>query len=141
MLRRLSVVVLLLCACHTSARRHDAPAQRVVSLLPSFTELLFAIGAGDRIDVLGFFSRQITGAEAVTRVLVRDAPVLTVDRTGGSVALTLEVTPSAALLLHEAQALGARPFVTLRSAQATGEVPAGFSDSELAQKVARALER
>src|SRR5438445_8959172 len=26
-----------------------APAQRVVSLLPSFTELLFAIGAGDRL--------------------------------------------------------------------------------------------
>src|SRR5881296_828355 len=26
-----------------------APAQRIVSLLPSFTELLFAIGAGDRI--------------------------------------------------------------------------------------------
>lgn len=49
MLRRLSVVVLLLFACHPSARRHDAPAQRVVSLLPSFTEILFAIGAGDRI--------------------------------------------------------------------------------------------
>ncbi len=49
MLRRLSVVVLLLFACHTSARRHDAPAQRVVSLLPSFTEILFAIGAGDRV--------------------------------------------------------------------------------------------
>jgi ABC-type Fe3+-hydroxamate transport system substrate-binding protein len=48
-LRRLSVVVLLLFACHASARRHDAPAQRVVSLLPSFTEILFAIGAGDRI--------------------------------------------------------------------------------------------
>src|SRR6059058_4377463 len=26
-----------------------APAQRVVSLLPSFTEILFAIGAGDRV--------------------------------------------------------------------------------------------
>src|SRR5437870_8049185 len=26
-----------------------APAQRIVSLLPSFTELLFAIGAGDRL--------------------------------------------------------------------------------------------
>jgi ABC-type Fe3+-hydroxamate transport system substrate-binding protein len=49
-LRRLSVVVLILFACHTSARRHDTPpAQRVVSLLPSFTELLFAIGAGDRV--------------------------------------------------------------------------------------------
>ena len=100
-----------------------------------------AARAGDRIDVLGFFSRQITGGEAVTRILVRDAPVLRVDRTGGSVALTLEVTPSGALLLQEAQALGARPFVTLRSAQATAELQAGFSDSELAQKVARALER
>ena len=100
-----------------------------------------AARAGDRIDVLGFFSRQITGSEAVTRILVRDAPVLRVDRTGGSVALTLEVTPSGALLLQEAQALGARPFVTLRSAQATAELQAGFSDSELAQKVARALER
>jgi len=50
-LRRLSVVVLIVfCACHTSARRHDtAPAQRIVSLLPSFTEILFAIGAGDRV--------------------------------------------------------------------------------------------
>src|SRR5262245_29459559 len=49
-LRRLSVAVLLVFACHTSARRHDtAPAQRVVSLLPSFTEILFAIGAGDRV--------------------------------------------------------------------------------------------
>src|SRR5881392_4471912 len=26
-----------------------APAQRIVSLLPSFTEILFAIGAGDRV--------------------------------------------------------------------------------------------
>ena len=51
MLRRLSVFVLIVfCACHTSARRHDtAPAQRIVSLLPSFTEILFAIGAGDRV--------------------------------------------------------------------------------------------
>jgi len=49
-LRRLFVFLFLLTACHTSARRHDAPsARRIVSLLPSFTELLFAIGAGDRI--------------------------------------------------------------------------------------------
>ncbi len=50
MLRRLSIVVLLAFACHTSARRHDTtPARRIVSLLPSFTEILFAIGAGDRV--------------------------------------------------------------------------------------------
>ena len=50
MLRRLFVFLFVLSACHTSARRHDsAPARRIVSLLPSFTEILFAIGAGDRI--------------------------------------------------------------------------------------------
>jgi len=49
-LRRRFLVVLVLAACSTSARRHVAtPAQRVVSLLPSFTEILFAIGAGDRV--------------------------------------------------------------------------------------------
>jgi ABC-type Fe3+-hydroxamate transport system substrate-binding protein len=49
-LRRLFAVVLLVLSCHTSARRHDtAPARRIVSLLPSFTEILFAIGAGDRV--------------------------------------------------------------------------------------------
>jgi len=49
-LRRLSIVVLLAFACHTSARRHDTtPARRIVSLLPSSTEILFAIGAGDRV--------------------------------------------------------------------------------------------
>jgi len=48
-LRRLFVAVLLVSSCHTPARRHDAaPSQRVVSLLPSFTEILFAIGAGDQ---------------------------------------------------------------------------------------------
>jgi ABC-type Fe3+-hydroxamate transport system substrate-binding protein len=48
--RAFFVGLLLLAACHTPARRHDTPpASRIVSLLPSFTELLFAIGAGDRI--------------------------------------------------------------------------------------------
>ena len=50
MLRKLVLGVLLVGACHTSARRHEVqPARRIVSLLPSFTELLFAIGAGDRV--------------------------------------------------------------------------------------------
>jgi len=49
-LRKLFLAVLILAACHTSARRHDtAPAHRIVSLLPSFTEILFAMGAGDRV--------------------------------------------------------------------------------------------
>src|SRR6266542_5442699 len=48
--RRLFLAFLIVAACHTSARRQDAPsARRIVSLLPSFTEILFAIGAGDRV--------------------------------------------------------------------------------------------
>jgi ABC-type Fe3+-hydroxamate transport system substrate-binding protein len=49
-LRRLLVVLLLVVGCRRSAHPPDGPsAHRIVSLLPSFTELLFAIGAGDRV--------------------------------------------------------------------------------------------
>ena len=50
MLRRLFVVLLVLFGCHGTAGRPDGrTAHRIVSLLPSFTEILFAIGAGDRL--------------------------------------------------------------------------------------------
>ena len=50
MLRRLCVVFLIFFGCHGTAGRPDGrTAQRIVSLLPSFTEILFAIGAGDRL--------------------------------------------------------------------------------------------
>jgi Flp pilus assembly protein CpaB len=90
-----------------------------------------ATRSGDHVDVLGYFPRQVTGADAVTRVLVRDAPVLTADRARAGVALTLAVSQESALLLHEAQALGARPFVTVRPVQQTAELPATFSDRDL----------
>jgi len=48
-LRRLLFVVLVLAGCRPSGRSAVVPSQRIVSLLPSFTELLFAIGAGDRV--------------------------------------------------------------------------------------------
>ena len=49
-MRRLVFAVLVLAGCSPTARRPDGPtAGRIVSLLPSFTELLFAIGAGDRV--------------------------------------------------------------------------------------------
>jgi iron complex transport system substrate-binding protein len=49
-LRRLLPVFLLLFGCHSTAGRPDGrTATRIVSLLPSFTEILFAIGAGDRV--------------------------------------------------------------------------------------------
>ena len=50
MLRRVVLVVLILVGCSPTARQPDGPsAHRIVSLLPSFTEILFAIGAGDRL--------------------------------------------------------------------------------------------
>jgi len=48
-LRRLVFAVLILASCRSDGRTVGRPAQRIVSLLPSFTELLFAIGAGDRV--------------------------------------------------------------------------------------------
>jgi len=47
-LRRLLFAVLLVVGCRPSDRPTVRPS-RIVSLLPSFTELLFAIGAGDRV--------------------------------------------------------------------------------------------
>lgn len=49
MLRRLLFVVLCLASCRPSGRSAVGPSQRIVSLLPSFTEILFAIGAGDHV--------------------------------------------------------------------------------------------
>lgn len=50
MLRRLFVVLLLIVGCRSTAKRPDGQtAARIVSLLPSFTEILFDIGAGDRV--------------------------------------------------------------------------------------------
>lgn len=49
MMRRLLFAILLLVACRPSGRRADGQSQRIVSLLPSFTEILFTIGAGDRV--------------------------------------------------------------------------------------------
>jgi ABC-type Fe3+-hydroxamate transport system substrate-binding protein len=48
-LRRLLFAVLVLAACRPDGRTAGRPAQRIISLLPSFTEILFAIGAGDRV--------------------------------------------------------------------------------------------
>jgi hypothetical protein len=69
-------------------------------------------------------------------MLLPDVAVLTVERSGSSVALTLAIPRDTALLLHEAQSLGARQFVTLRpyAAGDATRVWATFSDAELASR-------
>jgi len=97
-----------------------------------------AARSGDRVDVLGYFSRQVLGSESVTRTLLHDVLVLAADQSGPTVALTLAVPHGGALLLQEAQAIGARPFVTLRSIQSLpgAEVAPSFSDTDLAARLA-----
>ncbi|MDQ6671267.1 MAG: RcpC/CpaB family pilus assembly protein [Chloroflexota bacterium] len=98
-----------------------------------------AARSGDRVDVFGYFSRQVIGSESVTRVLLQDAPVLTVDRSGPTVVLSLAVPHDGALLLQEAQAIGARPFVTLRGVAGMPSpdgTPRTFSDTDLANRLA-----
>src|SRR2546430_9148827 len=48
-MRRLLFAVLVFAGCRPSGRPAVGPPQRIVSLLASFTEILFAIGAGDRL--------------------------------------------------------------------------------------------
>lgn len=122
-------------AAHTSAA---LPADRVATLLTLDTAAggAGAARAGDHVDILGYFSHQANGGESITRVLMADVPVLSVDRTGASVSLTLAVPQESALLLQEAQALGGQPFVALRPVQPLASEPASFSDTDLADRLA-----
>jgi hypothetical protein len=95
-----------------------------------------AAQVGDHVDVLAYFSRQVTGVENITRLLVADVPVLAVARDGAGAGLTLAVPQSTALLLHEAQALGARPFVVLRATGSGLAYPPSLSDTDLAERLA-----
>ena len=49
MLRKLLLVVFLVVGCRPSDRQTVRPSVRIVSLIPSFTEILFAIGAGGQV--------------------------------------------------------------------------------------------
>jgi Flp pilus assembly protein CpaB len=116
------------------------PADRVAAVLyvDAGAGAGSAARSGDRVDVLGYFSRQVTGSENVTRLLLQDVSVLTIDRSGANVALTLAVSQDAALLLQEAQALGVRPFITLRSVNsASALAPSStLSDADLVGRLA-----
>lgn len=50
------------------ASTDDAPPQRIVSIIPATTEILFAIGAGDRVVGIGSYDRYPPEANAIPRV-------------------------------------------------------------------------
>jgi Flp pilus assembly protein CpaB len=127
----------------TQTRPSDALSPDRVAAVISLDPTAAAGGAarpGDHVDLLGYFPKQASSQESVTRVLVEEVPVLSVDRDGASVALTVALRQESALLVHEAQALGAKPFVALRplDAPAGSIAPAIFSDSDLARRLAGA---
>jgi hypothetical protein len=97
-----------------------------------------AARAGDHIDILGYFPAAASGSQSLTRLLLQDVSVLSVARTGNTVALTLGVSQAAAVMLQEAQALGGRPYIALRSAESTAQaddMPSSFSDADLAARI------
>jgi Flp pilus assembly protein RcpC/CpaB len=108
------------------------PADRVATVLAvdATAGAGSAVRAGDHVDVVAFLAQQ-------THVLLENVPVLDVDRTGSSIALTLAVPQTSALVLQESQALGARPFVMLRPLQPVGELPTSFSNADLAAALTR----
>lgn len=107
------------------------PSDRVATVLTVDTAAGAgsAVRPGDHVDVLAFIARE-------THVLLQDVLVLGVDRSGSSIALTLAVPQTSALVMQESQALGAHPFVTLRPLQPLGEMPTSFSDTDLFERIA-----
>jgi hypothetical protein len=115
------------------------PADRVATVLEvdAAADAASVARSGDHIDVLGYFGHASTGGDGVTRPLLEDVPIVSVARSGATVELTLAVPQDGLLLLQEAQALGARTFVALRStAQPSGRaLPPSFSDADLANRI------
>lgn len=65
-MRRRSLLVLLL-ACATALHAQARPA-RIISVIPAVTEMLFALGAGDRVVGVGSFDTYPPGIEKLPRV-------------------------------------------------------------------------
>jgi cobalamin transport system substrate-binding protein len=63
-----SILVLYLCFCAALSAQAPAVPQRIISLIPSVTEMLFVIGAGPRVIGVSNFDRY--PAEALTRTKV-----------------------------------------------------------------------
>lgn len=94
MKRILSILLILICGCSRHPRHRAAPEhpQRVISLAPSITETIFAIGAEDRLVGNTDWCNYPEAAQKITRI-------------GGYMTLNAEqalaVRPDAVLLLAE----------------------------------------
>lgn len=67
--RRISPLVILWCALAGAApERGTSPAQRIVSLAPNLTELVFSVGAGERLVGADTFSNYPPEARSIARV-------------------------------------------------------------------------
>jgi hypothetical protein len=88
----------------------EVPPNRVATVLNVEASAGAAAAArpGDRVDVLGYFSRQVTGSDGVTRRLLEDVAVLSVGREGSRTTLTLAVEQESALMLQQAALNDAR---------------------------------
>lgn len=60
-------LLLLLLACVAALHAQARPA-RIISVIPAVTEMLFALGAGDRVVGVGSFDRYPPGVEKLPRV-------------------------------------------------------------------------
>ena len=66
--RRISALVILWCALAGAAPERTSPAQRIVSLAPNLTELVFTVGAGERLVGADTFSNYPPEARSIARV-------------------------------------------------------------------------
>jgi Flp pilus assembly protein CpaB len=126
--------------------RATLPSDHVATMLhvDAGVDSSAAVRPGDRVDILGYFSRQVTGTEGMTRPLLANVAVMNTGRDGGRVSLTLALQPDDAVLLQEAQAIGVRPYVALRSAHASASAdmrPAPVTDRDLTTRMPSANER
>src|SRR5512140_3392219 len=62
------VAGLAACGRGTAPARTEAPPQRIVSLVPAVTEMLFAIGAGPRVIAVSSFDHWPPDVAKLTRV-------------------------------------------------------------------------
>jgi hypothetical protein len=133
-------------AVGTAEPERTTPSDHVATILhvDAATDSAAAARPGDHVDILGYFSRQITGSDSMTRALLTDVTVVGVARDAGRVALTLGLRQEDALLLREAQAIGVRPFVTLRSAQPPAAInvpPPAITDRDLTARLLAGTQR